>query len=545
MAKKSAPPLTDLHLTTWQTLIAILTKHRALHSHYSPSVKHLPRTTATEPFQISVISDTRKHTTTKTPEPTSALTLFTALKGEHFNGIHFIKKAYDLGIQAIMLNAKDLAQPSVFEEPPLKKIPNQQNSSAKQIAAQPPQSLKTWLRNHNLYYLAVRNPITALGLLAQYKLKLLPGFKIAITGSAGKTSTRHFLMKLLAKKYNVYNPPQNFNNALGVPLSIFAITKPYDFYLFELGMSGQGEIKWLSNLIRPDLTIITSILPAHIKQLKSLRNIASAKAEIFHHQRSYKKIDSRSSHSLPRGNVFYPTHIAERNVIEQQARKYQLKCNPYDSTSYQHKIILEKPFALKTLIFAKNNVPVIKLPACSPFSSQFLALGEKLLPLFALTKKDLEIALTTYTGAKRRLEQKLDAPKIIDDAYNANPTSMIDIIKFFAPLQAESSVKNLIFVLADMLELGKKEVFFHNQLAQLLNHTLSAKGMVFCYGKLMLNTYKQLTIRHKYHFFTQQVLFETLLQCISPRDIVIFKGSNGMKLDKVVSALIKTLKQKY
>lgn len=162
---------------------------------------------------------------------------FVAINGERVNGINFLEEAVFNGANGAIVCEADF----------------------KRIADK---------KNYPIPIIKVPKVIEAYGALSKaYLNHITQGHahhRIAITGSAGKTSCKDFLSHLLSFQFKVFTSQKNFNNALGVPQNIFTIDEPFDFYIFELGMNHSGEIDYLSSLIEPHVSVITNVLPSHI-----------------------------------------------------------------------------------------------------------------------------------------------------------------------------------------------------------------------------------------------------------------------------------------
>ena len=165
--------------------------------------------------------------------------LFISLTGPNYQGVLFCLEAYKKGCRLFIVAKKEYS-----------KISKQ-------------------LLTKNIVIILVKDSLEAYQSLARFYLQSFGGTKIALTGSAGKTITKQLLGHFLNTKYKVFVSKKNENNQIGVPKNIFLIKKPYDVFIFEFGMNQAGEIKRLSWIVKPDMTLITNILPAHLKFLKT------------------------------------------------------------------------------------------------------------------------------------------------------------------------------------------------------------------------------------------------------------------------------------
>jgi UDP-N-acetylmuramoyl-tripeptide--D-alanyl-D-alanine ligase len=175
---------------------------------------------------------------------------FFALIGEQHDAHDFIPQAIDRGCSLVVLS----------------KMPENQ-----------------LLQTNNVSFLLVDNTTEALQRLAKYYLSLLSIKKIGVTGSTGKTTTKEMLFRIFSEKYKTSRNPGNFNNHIGLPLTVLSIEDDTEVGIFEMGMSEFGEIDLLAELIRPDIGIITNIGNSHIENLGSRENILKAKLEIVNY----------------------------------------------------------------------------------------------------------------------------------------------------------------------------------------------------------------------------------------------------------------------
>lgn len=171
-------------------------------------------------------------------------TLFIALKGEKFDGHDFILDVLKAGVPLVL--------------------------SEKEIAGADPNRV-----------IVVTDTLKAFGKLAQYNRRQYQGTVIALTGSSGKTTTKEELKSALSMYAPTYATSGNFNNFIGVPRSLLDIDMNAKYAIIEMGMSARGEIDYLTHLVEPDVALVTNVYPMHIEFLKTLENIACAKAEIF------------------------------------------------------------------------------------------------------------------------------------------------------------------------------------------------------------------------------------------------------------------------
>lgn len=430
---------------------------------------------------------------------------FIAIKGQTFNGAHFLSDALSKGISGAIVN-----------EESLEVIPVSYKNSAIPI-------------------IVVTDTIKAYGALAKAYFNNLTasteGKRIAITGSAGKTTCKDFLSHLLSTEFKVFFSKNNLNNHIGVPQNIFQIEELFDFYIFEIGMNHNGEIDYLSSLIEPDHTIITNILPAHIGFFDSLEKIALAKAEIYNHQ------SPLGTAYIPKEESFFP--LLKKQATEKKIKKIQA----VDTHSLSIKSHFNKAGELfhniKTNLADLDGLPI---QCAGKHYEKNLALAVEIALRLGLSTDSLKKAIPLLKPTTSRFEIICQSPLIIDDAYNANPISMIEAIKWCLNL----GVKNVYIVLGDIFELGEKEKFYHQQIgekiADLAENNNKAK-FVFI-GKAMKETVKTLKSLPKgknmglSYFENQEKAIGYLKETLQTNNLYFFKASNGMRFQYLIQEFL-------
>ena len=439
---------------------------------------------------------------------------FIAIKGQKFNGVCFLKDALMKGISGAIVNDEDV-----------KRIPIS-------------------YKNITIPIITVSDSIKAYGALANAYLSQLTaggGKKIAITGSAGKTTCKDFLSHLLSSEFKIFTSQYNFNNHIGIPKNIFQIEEPlmgekyFDFYIFELAMNHSGEIDYLSSLIKPDYTVITNILPAHIGFFESLKEIALAKSEIFNHQN-------------PLGVVYIPEEEPFFSLLKKRAKENNLKNIQAVNT---HFLSIKSHFTKKGKFFhyLKTNfegLNDISIKCMGKHQEKNLALTVKIGLDLGLSISSLKKAIPSLKPTDSRFEIAHHCPLVIDDTYNANPTSMIEAVEWCLQLGLE----NTYIVLGDVLELGEKEKFYHQQIGEkIANLTENNNKVQFIFiGKAMQNTAKNLNrtlkslasekIVNFHHFENKEKAIPYLKKTMDKDNFYFFKGSNGMKLQHLIKEFL-------
>ncbi len=377
----------------------------------------------------------------------------------------------------------------------------------------------------------VPNTMRALEKMALYARKRSKARFIAITGSSGKTTTKEMLKACLSSKGLVSATKGNFNNEIGVPITLASIPPEAKYAVVELGMNHKGEISKLTKMVQPDVSVITMVGTAHQEFFDTPDGIALAKAEIFDGQKEgaiailnrntsffevlKKKAEEKKLKILTFGEASDADIILKETVIQNDC----LVRMTYQNEDYAYRIcFLGKHFAMNSLAV---------LGAVSALD---------------IDMKDVLLAIEKTTPIKGRgLIKKVKLSKggfitLIDDCYNANPSSMI------ASLQVLGSQKKgrRVAVLGQMMELGENAPKMHaNLLSSIFENQIEK---VFLIGPLMKNLSCILPSEVLGGYFeTIRELTNALKMYLTEGDVVLVKGSNSVGLNKVVSELEKEI----
>ncbi|TCP62388.1 UDP-N-acetylmuramoyl-tripeptide--D-alanyl-D-alanine ligase [Rhodovulum bhavnagarense] len=365
---------------------------------------------------------------------------------------------------------------------------------------------------------------------------------VAVTGSAGKTSTKEMLRHVLAGQGRVHAAEASFNNHWGVPLTLARLPRDAAFAVVEIGMNHPGEIAPLARLVRPDVALITTIAPAHLAAFDDLAGIAREKGAIF-------------TGLVPGGTAIYPGDLDVSPILAEAAR-----AEAGDILTFGH--AKECTFRLKGVEFHENSMvvqargPVRELlfkiqSAGRHFAMNalgVLAVAESLGMDGAVAACDLA-AWVPPAGRGERLRIALDmvedqlAVEVIDDAFNANPASIACALEVLAAARPQDGVGRIargrrIAILGDMLELGPQEQALHAGLADL--PAMTKVDLVHCVGPRMRALYFALPLKKRGQWFDEaEPLARKIHHMIDAGDVVLVKGSKGSRVSMVVDALRK------
>lgn len=346
---------------------------------------------------------------------------------------------------------------------------------------------------------------------------------IGITGSNGKTSTKDLIASVLSPYFNVRKTEGNFNNELGLPLTILSLDKETEFAVLEMGMSGFGEISFLSKLAKPDYAIITNIGEAHMQDLGSREGIAKAKFEI---------IDGLASN----GQFFFDGDEPLLRALTGRETPIPMISFGYGaendlSLQSVHSTDAGSEFTVAGLLNSTFTIPVYGAHQVKNTLAAILIAHE-----VGVESGKIRQALQNTRLTDMRMQPIVSKNEVlyINDAYNAAPTSMRAALTFMGETTLR---KEKWVVLGDMLELGEDEKMYHEGLAdQLLDMDLTG---ILLYGPRMKWLYDQLAkqqVKATLHWSEIDYLpiQEILKQQTHHDSVVLLKGSRGMALERLL-----------
>lgn len=414
--------------------------------------------------------------------------LFVPFRGEQANGHKFVLQAFEKGAGASLWQ-KD--EPNPPKDVPLLFVDD------------PEQALQQMARAYR----------------AEHKATF-----IGITGSNGKTSTKDILAGTLAPFFKVQKTIGNFNNQLGLPITMLQLDEDTEVAVLEMGMSGFGEIEFLTKLARPHITVITNIGEAHMQDLGSRAGIAKAKFEIIQGMQHNGVLYYDGDEPLLRELVAKEQNLnAQAFGLEPGDLLYadNIEATASGSSFTTHGAI-EGDFFISVL--GKHQV---KNTLIAMLIAQKLGLKDEQI---RESLKDV-----TLTDMRMQQVQGNQGALFINDAYNAAPTSVKAAIQFIATTNIRPEKW---LVLGDMLELGANERSFHEDLAVAIDK--EEIDYVCLYGPRMAFLYEVL----KERFDADRLLYVkddfapiiTKLQQATEKSIVLLKGSRGMKLETILQS---------
>lgn len=412
--------------------------------------------------------------------------LFIPIVGDQFDGHTFLKDAiYNGAVAALWQKAKDI--PSF--------VPN----------------------DFPLYF--VDDTISGLQTLAKYFLKQVKPIVIGITGSNGKTTTKDLVYSVLQKKYKTFKTKGNFNNHIGLPLTILSMPEQTDILILEMGMNNFGEISLLSRLAEPDYAIITNIGESHIEYLGSREGIAKAKLEIVEGFHPQSKLildgDEPLLQNIHKDIVVIRSGFDPENDLVITNVKFENDRHYFKVNGEDYELALLGCHNVKNASYA-------------------IAIGLEL----GVAIEQIKEGLLDFEITGMRLERTVGKNNalIINDAYNASPTSMkaaIETVKDF------NHYKRKIVVLGDMYELGPDEQALHRSVAEVITPPITDLITIGEKGKWISDEVRAQGNPIKvYSFLRKEEALPFITELLSKDVVILFKASRGARLESLVNELL-------
>lgn len=362
-----------------------------------------------------------------------------------------------------------------------------------------------------------------------YKRKFSIPF-IGITGSVGKTTTKDMIAAVLGEKYKVLKTEGNFNNEIGLPLTLLRLDSSCQICVLEMGMNHPGEIEYLSHIIEPDAAVITNIGDAHIEFLGSRENILKAKCEIFCHMKKDGFAVLNGDDPLLadlRGKLQYKTVFCglsegldyRASDVTSDGERY-LRCRIHTP---------EREFWAEIAALGKHMI----YPALIA-----TAVAER----FGLSGDEIASGILHFAPTKMRMNilRRAQGITILNDAYNANPQSMRAALEVLA----QSKGARKVAVLGDMLELGPLAPALHTGIGECIGR--AGIDCVVTVGELARYIYDAVlstTVPEVYHCATKEEAKTILSQALQPNTTVLVKASRGMAFEELVDYLTGITKE--
>lgn len=419
--------------------------------------------------------------------------LFVPLVGENFDGHNFIANAHAKGAKGALVKAGYQIEDGLDQ----------------------------------MAFLEVDDTLFALGELARYCLSKSNIPVLAVTGSTGKTTTKEFLAGVLEVHMDgVLKTLGNFNNLIGLPLTVLNITKEHKVAVLEMGMNMRGEIRRLAQIAKPGIGIITNVSAVHLEKLKTIGNVAQAKGELLESfgadHIAVLNADDELVAPLAKGREFKTITFGIENKADVRAENIHIK--GFEGIDFLLCIKGESKEVHLSCI-GKHNIYNALAAAGAAYE-------------FGVNMDDIVHGLEAFRPVAMR-SRILDifGIKVIDDTYNANPSSMDAALSMLVELTDQGKS---IAVLGDMFELGDESVAAHRRLgrhAAKLNidklYLIGPKA-----GFVMEGAIEEAMEKDKIKSFKNHadLVFQLRDEC-RRKDVILVKGSRGMRMERIVKGL--------
>lgn len=419
--------------------------------------------------------------------------LFIAINGNNFDGHNYIQAAFEKGAK-VCISEKDIQTDGIL--------------------------------------IKVLDTKKALKDLAKYYRSLFKIPVVAITGSTGKTTTKDIVASILAQKYNVLKTEGNFNNEIGLPLTVFNIDDSTEVAVLEMGMNNFGEIRNLSEIAKPSIAIITNIGVSHIENLGSREGILRAKYEIFDF------LDENGTKILNADDdmLFNLKYEQKGKFIEQKFYSIEKEVDVFAENIVENG--LSGTFAKINCMGEKFEIN-IKICGKHIISNALagVIVGKKM----GLNINQIKNGIENFNLSKMRMDIiKTNNYTIINDVYNANPNSMKASLDVLANAKGRK-----IAILGDMFELGSFAPKFHYEIGE---YAVCKKidELIFIgnLAKNMMLGAKDFSIKNNInvninYFQKQEDLFQNINNILHIEDNILVKASRGMQFEKIVDKLMR------
>ena len=372
----------------------------------------------------------------------------------------------------------------------------------------------------------VTDSLFALGQLAKFHRSRFSTPFVGITGSAGKTTVKEMTASILSAQFNTLKSQGNYNNEIGLPLTLFGLDGSKERGVVEFGMRGFGQIGYLASIVRPHVATITNIGRSHLEILGSQENIATAKAEILEY------LQKNGTAILPKDDAYYD-FLRDHLTFSQDVVSFGTT-NKADV--YPENITFDN-MGRATFLFNCVGVEKFPITLSVPGTVQVInalaaaAASLSLSATFECVKEGLENYIPD-TSRMRLLESK-KGYTIVDDTYNANPEAMAVALNYMEHVKLTGKK---IAILADMLELGPKSKEFHLEVGEKARK-IGIESLICIgeYAKFYAEGFGQNAVL----FENNENALDFAQSIIGAGDIVFVKGSHSMNLIQVVSELYK------
>lgn len=442
----------------------------------------------------------QKYISTNSKESAAGV-IFCAIKGQKADGNEFITESLEMGSDCFICQY----------------VPEDSKNSGKAFCA-----------------VIVEDTIKALGNLARYYRGFSQAKFVAVTGSVGKTTTKEFIYAVCSAAFKTHKTQGNYNNELGLPLTVFGISPDDRVVVLEMGMSALGEIEYMTKIARPDIAVVTNIGTSHLASLGSRENICRAKMEI--------RLGLPENGTLIL-NADEPLLFEQYDILEKKPVLMSVynRCGDFRAVNIRQKT----DGMVYDLIYSNKAVTNVEVPALGKHNVYNSLAAYAVGVTLGMNDEQIRRGLLSFVGADMRQNvYDVGGITVIDDCYNASPESMRAAIDVLVSMAAKNGTRPAA-LLGDMLELGEYSRLMHDQLGQYAAQMQVQK--LFCYG-MMADIVAEAAIKKGIRAENVYVCLDTrdaqgmadmILQTLLPGDILLVKASRAVQAERVIECMKK------
>lgn len=412
--------------------------------------------------------------------------VFFAIKGDRFNGADYVDDAYAAGAVFSVVNAEEQKTRS-FTSP----------------------------------VVSVSDTVKALGAAAKEYRSFFEGDVVAVTGTSGKTTAREMMLAVLKRKWSVHGTKGNFNNQIGLPLSIFGLEKYHQCAVFELGMSAPGEIAYLADITNPDMGVILNVGAGHAEFFKSVEDIAESKLELV------PRVN-------PNGTILIN---GDDKMLRPALRRSNAKVIFFGCGKdclYRAESITMQPDGC-VMFTVMDQLVQLNVPGMHNVYNALAAFAVG--HMKGMDSGEIAKALEDFQAPEQRMQTfKIRNVKIINDSYNANPLSMkaaADVLKIMHG-------RKKVAVLGDMNELGAMTEYSHISIGRIFAESgISTLCLVGAYADLYEFGAREggLSASDIQKYPDAESAIPFVKSIIDETDIMLVKGSRSVGMERIIAAV--------
>ncbi|MBR5228796.1 MAG: UDP-N-acetylmuramoyl-tripeptide--D-alanyl-D-alanine ligase [Firmicutes bacterium] len=423
--------------------------------------------------------------------------IFVGLAGEINDGNDFAEAAYSNGCRMFLLSRRDVCD-----------------------------TMKEKYSDASVIF--VEDTLAGMQKLAKKYLADCDIIKVAVTGSTGKTSTKDMLRCIFESKYRTISNFENYNNHIGVPLTVFNVQEDTEAGIFEMGMNHTGEIEVLADIVRPEIAAITNVGISHIGNLGSRENILAAKLEIT----AFMDSDSTLVYNVDNDML---CSIAGQDTVYQAV---QAGAEADAGGIVISDVVDSGDKGIDFVLTAGGESQAFHIPVPGAHNAWNASLAVGCGLKYGISLADAAEALKNLSISGNRLNvQESHGIKIINDTYNASP----DSVKAAIDVLTATKCTRKVALLADMFELGENSDSFHHEVGDYAGE--KSTDLVITIGEnaqhIAAGAAAKIGLDRVISFADSQAFYEAAHDIIRKGDAILVKGSHGMRMDKVAEYLLK------